>query len=153
MTYDSAIKAVQECSYQSASEADLREMLRACMDIHGANPIATHRITHAAEIIRQELQARYHSGVFTWLALKRAIHDLSKVAPEDHDVVILAQDVIVHHAEFLAPHSFLFQGINQSGHRTSVVIHFSKLDARIAYVPKRGPSRVITGFAPEGSAK
>src|SRR2546426_12108946 len=107
MTYESAIKAVQECSYQSASEADLREMLRACMDIHGANPIAHHRITHAAEIIRQELQARSHSGLFTWVALQRAIRDICRVAPEDHDVVILVDDVVVYNAEFLAPHSFL----------------------------------------------
>lgn len=58
MTHDDAIKAVQEATYRSASEDDLREMLRACMDIHGSNPIALHRITHAAEVIRGELASR-----------------------------------------------------------------------------------------------
>lgn len=131
----------------SASEADLREMLRACMDIQGANPIAHHRITHAAEILRGELESRLHSGLFTWLALKRSIDEIARVAPEDHDVVIQVHDVLVLKADFLAPHSFRFQGVDQSGHRTALVIHFSQLDARVVYLPKRGPSRVVTGFA------
>ena len=58
MTWDNAVNAVQNGSYRTANESDLREMLRACMDIHGSNPLALHRITHAAEIIRRELADR-----------------------------------------------------------------------------------------------
>ena len=147
MTYDDAIRSVQECSYTSASEADLREMLRACMDIHGNNPTAHHRCTHAAEIIRQELQSRFLSGERTWLALQKCVVELERVAPKDHDVLITVDDVVVLEAYFLQPHSFLFKGVNQSGHQTGMVVHFSQLDARVVYLPKRGPARVITGFA------
>ena len=126
---------------------ELREMLKECMDIHGSNPIALHRITHAAEIIRGELSSRFHSGEPTWLALKRSVDELVGRVPQDHDVLLQVSDVSVLKAEFIAPHTFFFEGINQNGHHTGMVIHFSKLDARVVYLPKRGPSRVITGFA------
>lgn len=147
MTYDHAIQTVQQCSYASASEDDLREMLRACMDIHGANPIAHHRITHAAEIIRLELQSRFLSGERTWLALKRSVEELTRSAPSDHDILIIAEDIRVLKANFVPPHSFLFEGIDQNGHSAGVVVHFSQVKARVVYLPKLGPKRVITGFA------
>jgi hypothetical protein len=147
MTYDHAIQAVQQCSYASASENDLREMLRACMDIHGANPTAHHRITHAAEIIRLELQSRFLSGERTWLALKRSVEELARSAPADHDILLMADNIRVLNANFIPPHSFLFQGVDENGYDTGVVVHFSQLKARVVYLPKRGPERVITGFA------
>lgn len=149
MTYDDAIHAVQQCSYPSASESELREMLRACMDIHGANPIAHHRITHAAEVIRQELQLRFLSGERTWQALIKSVEELRRVAPQDHDVLIVTDDIRVIKADFLRPHSFRFEGFDQNGHRTGVVVHFSQLKARVVYLPRRDASvpRVITGFA------
>jgi hypothetical protein len=55
-------------------------------------------------------------------------------------------------ARFIEPHTFLFEGINQNGHQTGKVIHFSKLDAQVVFIPKRGPDRVITGFANGRSA-
>jgi hypothetical protein len=59
MSYDEAIRAVLEGTYKTKGEDELRDMLRACMDIHGPNPVALHRITHAADIIRSELAARH----------------------------------------------------------------------------------------------
>lgn len=90
---------------------------------------------------------RLLSGEATWFGLIQSIDELKCVAPEDHDVVIQVDDVVVLKAYFLAPHSFRFEGIDQRGHRTGVVIHFSQLRARVVYYPKRGPTRVITGFA------
>lgn len=147
MTYDHAINSVQEGAYRSATETDLREMLRACMDIHGANLTALHRINQAAEILRGELASRFLSGERTWLALKCAIHALESVAPKDHDVIIQVGGLSVHKARFIEPHSFLFEGVNQNSHRGAIVIHFSQLNASIVFVPQQGPSRVVTGFA------
>ena len=33
------------------------------------------------------------------------------------------------------------------GNQAGIVCHFTQLVARVVYLPKRGPSRVITGFA------
>jgi len=103
---------------------------------------------HAAQVALPSLL----SGGATWLALKRAIHDLVGRAPKDHDVLILIGDVAVMEAEFIEPHSFLFHGINQDGHRTVIVAHYTQVWARVIYRPKQGPSRVITGFTNEPSA-
>ena len=147
MTYNDAINAIQDGSYFSASEANLREMLRACMDISGSNPIALHRITHTSELIRMELQSRFLSGERTWDALKRSINEIARTAPEDQDIFVIANNVRVLEAYFITPHSFLFEGLDQDGHRTRILIHFSQLEARVVYLPKLGPARVITGFA------
>jgi hypothetical protein len=48
---------------------------------------------------------------------------------------------------FIEPHSFSFEGLDQDGHRTWIVIHFSQLHASIVYLPKRGAERVVTGFS------
>jgi hypothetical protein len=92
------------------------------------------------------------SGEAIWLALQRAVDDLVRLAPQDHDVLVCVGDVSIDKIEFIEPHTFLFKGFGQNGHRTALIIHFSQLAARIVYLPKRGPSRVITGFAPEKSA-
>jgi len=147
MEYENAISSVNDGSYLTKSLPELREMLRACMDIHGSNPIALHRVGQAAEIIRNELSSRFQSGEPTWNALQESVASLVSSSPQDHDVVVLVSDVIVHQAKFIGPHTFLFEGVNQQGHQTMLVVHFSKLDARVVYLPKRGPSRVVTGFA------
>jgi hypothetical protein len=67
-------------------------------------------------------------------------------------VLVQCGDVSVIKARFIEPHTFLFEGINQNGHQTGKVIHFSKLDAQVVFIPKRGPDRVITGFANGRSA-
>jgi hypothetical protein len=89
------------------------------------------------------------SGDSTWRALQCAIEDLLKIAPEDHDVLIQVGDIAVHEAQFFAPHTLLFQGVNPDGHETCIVSHYSQLQARIVYLPKRGENRRITGFSPE----
>lgn len=86
------------------------------------------------------------SGDATWCALKQAIEDMTRLAPEDHDILIRVGDICVLQARFVEPHTFLFEGFDQHGLHAGVVIHFSQLHARIVYLPKRGPSRVITGF-------
>jgi hypothetical protein len=48
---------------------------------------------------------------------------------------------------FSEPHTILFSGFNQEGNHTSVVVHYSQMVARVVYLPKRGPQRVITGFS------
>jgi hypothetical protein len=58
MTYEDAIQAVQDGSYRSASDADLREMLRACMDAGESALSKIHYIEQAADNIRDELAAR-----------------------------------------------------------------------------------------------
>ena len=149
LSYDHAIRAVQDCTYRKAPDEDLREMLRACMDINGPNPIAHHRISQAAEIIRHELHMRSLSGERTWTALIQAVNDLKSLAPEDHDVLLTMDDIRITHAEFLPPHSFFFEGIDPHGHETGMVVHFSQVKVRVVYLPKRNPTapRIVTGFA------
>jgi hypothetical protein len=58
VTYADAVRVAIDGSYKNCSDAELREMLGACVDISGPNPIAMHRISHAAGIIRGELAGR-----------------------------------------------------------------------------------------------
>lgn len=145
MTPDDAIKSVSSGAYLSASEEDLRALLSSSS---GSNPPYLHRANQAAEIIRAELASRFLSGTATWLALKRTTEELCRVAPADHDVVILVGDIRIAQVRFIEPHSFLFEGVDQGGHQTNLIVHFSQLQARVVYLPKRGPDRVVTGFAP-----
>ena len=87
------------------------------------------------------------SGQATWFALQRAVNDLVARAPQDHDVLILAFDLAVLEAKFIEPHTFLFEGIGGDGNRAGIVCHFTQVVARVVYRPKRGPSRVVTGFS------
>lgn len=89
------------------------------------------------------------SGAAIYATLKKAIEDLVRLAPKDHDVWVEAFDVWVLEVRFVEPHTFLLRGFDQDGHHTSVVAHFSQLVARVVYQPQRGPERVITGFAIE----
>jgi hypothetical protein len=87
------------------------------------------------------------SGDATFIALKDAVDDLTRSAPEDHDIVIQAFDILVTEVRFLEPHTLLLRGFNQKGDRTFVVAHYTQMVARVVYLPKRGPERVITGFS------
>lgn len=104
---------------------------------------------HAAQVALPSLL----SGDATWYALKRAVNNLVSCAPQDHDVLILVNDVVVLEAEFIEPHTFLFHGINQDGHRSGIVVHYTQVQARIIYRPKIGAVRVITGFSNAPSAE
>ena len=94
-----------------------------------------------------EIQRRLLCGDATWAALELAVNNLIISAPQDHDILIQVRDISVLKARFIKPHTFLFEGIDQNGHRTGMVLHFSQVEARVVYLPKRGPDRVITGFA------
>jgi hypothetical protein len=54
-------------------------------------------------------------------------------------------------ARYIEPHTFLFQGVGQDGNRAGIVCHFTQVVAKVVYLPRRGPSRVITGFATTSS--
>src|SRR6266487_2405087 len=91
------------------------------------------------------------SGSATFDALVNAVEQLSRVAPDDCDVIVEVGDLAILNARFIEPHTLSFEGLNQDGHRASIVIHFSQLHARVIYRPKRGASRIITGFSHEPS--
>ena len=100
-----------------------------------------------------ERHRRLLSGDATWLALKKSVEELSRTAPQDHDVVLRADNLTVVEARYLEPHTFLFGGFDDDGSRSWMVIHFSQVVFRVIHRPKRIPDkpRVITGFAnPEG---
>jgi hypothetical protein len=100
-----------------------------------------------------ERQRRLLSGDATWAALKKAVEELSRIAPQDHDVVLRVGDLTVLEARYIEPHTFLFGGFSDDGSRSWVVIHFSQVVFRVIHRAKRVPDkpRVITGFAkPEG---
>ena len=86
------------------------------------------------------------SGDATFAALKDAVNEIRSRAPEDHDVLIQAFNILVSEVSFLYPHTLLLSGFNHSGHRTVVVVHYSQMIAHVVYLPKRGPERIITGF-------
>jgi hypothetical protein len=87
------------------------------------------------------------SGRATFAALKQAIDELTRVAPPDHDVLIQAFDLIVSEVVYIEPHAFIFRGQNQQGHNAFVICHFTQLIAKAIYRPKRGDSRIVTGFS------
>jgi len=84
------------------------------------------------------------SGEAVWLAFKQAIEEIERLAPKDHDIFIRVGDIRVVKARFIYPHSFFFEGLDQDGNHTRVIIHFSQLNARVVYFPKRGAKRVIS---------
>ena len=103
------------------------------------------------EMAHQERQRRLLSGDATWAALQSAVHHLVSVAPQDHDVLLQVFDLTVLEARYIEPHTFLFQGVGQDGNRAGIVCHFTQVVAKVVYLPRRGPSRVITGFATTSS--
>jgi hypothetical protein len=91
------------------------------------------------------------SGQATFIAMKRAVDEFQSRAPQNHDVLIQVDDIIVTEAQFIKPHTFLFEGLDEDGHRAGIVCHFTQVKARILYRPQRETdriiSRVIQGFA------
>lgn len=88
------------------------------------------------------------SGDATYSALQDAINRILDIASKDHDVVIEAFGIFVTDVRFHSPHTFIFNGLNEKNEKTSVVVHYSQIIARIAYKPKSGAKRIITGFSP-----
>ena len=107
----------------------------------------------AAAAGRQTVEAMYGlmSGDATFVALKNAVEEIKRLAPEDHDVIVQAFNIIVTEVRFIEPHTILLCGFNQKGDHASVVAHFSQMVAHVLYFPKRGSKRVVTGFSPTAS--
>jgi hypothetical protein len=120
-------------------------------------PVNIPELYNRLEAIRQAREAEpeatpvalasLHPGEATWFALKRTVDELAGRAPQDHDVLMLVGDVAVLEVKFIEPHTFIFQGIDQEGQRTGIVVHYTQVQARVVARPKLGLSRVITGFA------
>ena len=98
-------------------------------------------------VVRPTPISHWLSGEAAFNALRQAVDELASSAPKDHDVLIEAFGIAVNDVRYMKPHTFLFRGYDEQGHETAVVCHFSQLVARVVYLPKRGPSRVITGFS------
>ena len=88
------------------------------------------------------------SGEATYTGLQDAVEHLRSSAPEDHDVVVVAFNIVVENVGFIDPHTLIFSGLNSDGHRTVCFAHYTQLVAHVISRPKNGPNRVITGFAP-----
>jgi hypothetical protein len=113
--------------------------------IHEAQREAGRRMRAAADA--QIALPHLLSGDATWEAMQRAINDLVERAPKDHDVLLQAFDLSILNVQFMEPHTFLFEGIDGEGNQAGFVCHFTQVVVRVVYLPKRGPDRVITGFA------
>ena len=104
-----------------------------------------------AAIVAAERQTAAMRGLMsaeaTFSALISAVNQLSRSAPKDHDVLIHAFGISITQVRYVQPHTFIFEGFNSEGHTTTAVCHYSQLVAHVVYIPKRGPSRVITGFS------
>lgn len=90
--------------------------------------------------------SHYASGEASFTALKQAVNELIRLAPEDHDILIQAFNILVTEIRYVEPHTFILRGFNQEGHDTFVVCHYSQLLAHVVYLPKRQEKRTIIGF-------
>lgn len=88
----------------------------------------------------------YFSSEAAVTALKQAVEELTGLAPKDHDVLVQVFNLAALEVRHIEPHSLLFRCVDERGQDTYVICHFSQLVARVIYQPKRGTSRVITGF-------
>ena len=118
----------------------------------GINEMEHARAQNAQELREAQLALPHLlSGEATFIALKRAVDEFQSRAPQNHDVLIQVNDLIVIKAQFIKPHTFFFEGLDEDGHRAGIVCHFTQVKARILYRPQRETdriiSRVIQGFA------
>jgi hypothetical protein len=90
---------------------------------------------------------RLMSADATFYALLESVKRLTKSAPKDHDILVQAFGISITQVQYAGPHTLVFEGFNDEGNTSFVVCHFSQLIAHVIFTPKRGPSRVITGFA------
>jgi len=106
------------------------------------------RIRREAELYSAQVAMPHLlSADATFSALHDAVEELSRSAPADHDVLIHAFGITVTDVRYIVPHTFVFRGFDESGNHTFVTCHFTQLVARVSYLPKRGQSRIITGFS------
>jgi hypothetical protein len=91
--------------------------------------------------------SHYVSGAASFNALKVAVQEMVSLAPEDHDVLIKAFNVIVTQIRYIEPHTFILSGFLPDGHHTSVVCHYSQIVAHVIYLPKKEKKRMVIGFS------
>jgi hypothetical protein len=115
--------------------------------LEGPKIYAPHRAAQAVDD-QTRIMRGLMSGQATWDAMKSAVEHLRRSAPKDHDVFVMVADVAIIEAFFMEPHTFLFEGVNQDGHHTWIVLHFSQLAVGVVHRPKRKPEPVCTGFCP-----
>lgn len=102
------------------------------------------------ETARQAIQTnRLLSGEALFVALVTAVNELAKSAPAEHDVMIQAFGLSVTDVRFVEPHALIFHGYDDARNQSFAVAHFTQVVARVVYLPKRGPDKVLTGFARE----
>jgi len=94
-----------------------------------------------------EQNRRLLSGEATFRALIKAKDAVLASAPEDHDVLVETFELLIENVTYVPPHAFIFLGFDGDGHQTCAVAHFSQVVTKIIMRPKRGPQRIITGFA------
>lgn len=95
----------------------------------------------------------YLSAEAAYGALQNAVDKFRRIAPENHDIVIEAFNILVTKVEYIEPYILSLRGFNHEGNDTLVVTHFTQLVARIVHVPKCVKrDRIITGFAKSNGA-
>jgi len=108
------------------STRGISESMRALDSALMEEGIRKRKVTDAQVVLPHLL-----SGDATFQAIEHAVDDLVKCVPQDHDVLILVDDLTVHDARFIGPHTFLFEGVNPEGRRAAVVCHFSTFFVKI----------------------
>lgn len=88
----------------------------------------------------------YATGHASIRALEQIIQELTRSAPEDHDIVIETDNLIVYSIRYFEPHTFVLCGQNNQGDIAFEVLHYSQLKVRITHFPKKGPERRVVGF-------
>lgn len=93
--------------------------------------------------------SHWSSGEASLRALKQIVQELTRTAPEDHDIFIEAYDLIIFNIRYFEPHTFVLSGLDYQGNEASEVIHYSQLRVRVTHFPKKGPDRKVIGFRME----
>jgi hypothetical protein len=111
--------------------------------------IASAQGGETARTAEQEQTRRLLSGDATWNALQSAVQSLVSVAPQDHDVLLKMGNISVIKARYVQPHTFIFEGIDDSGQRAGIVLHYTQAAVTVVFVLRKKPAspRVITGFS------
>lgn len=112
-----------------------------CPQIHISDPAIT------AGERQSEVMHILLSGRAIFDALKNAVDELKRLAPEDDDVLVEAFNISVTKIIFTEPHTITLRGFNHDGRDTFVIVHYSQLIAHVVFKPKRGKDRIIAGFS------
>jgi mevalonate pyrophosphate decarboxylase len=79
-------------------------------------------------------------------AMQKAVNSLAETAPDDNDVLIFARGIEVATASNFDAQVLSMEGVDDSGKRAFVIVHFSQLVVHVFHRPKKSDERVITGF-------